>query len=82
MTWWLVRHHPHMQVMAVLFLRPVFPLLLQSTFALLCAVGLSALFLEQNLSIVRNVTTNERINGRRYPWMTNSDGQLCNRFDR
>jgi hypothetical protein len=69
------------QIFEVLFLRPVFPLLLQSIFALLCACGLSVLTGDQTLGALRNITTNEKMNGARYEWIT-TNGRFHNRFDR
>jgi hypothetical protein len=52
--------------------------------AALLAITLTigALLVDQNYNIVKNITTNERLNRARYPWMTDSLGNPFNRFDR
>lgn len=66
----------------VLLLRPVFPLLCLSAFSLLCAGGLSFLLGDQLLNLTRNMTTNEKINFMRYPWLVTPEGRFLNRFNR
>ena len=71
------------QVLRVVVLRPIFPLLLQSIFALGTTCSLLALLQEQVPNVFRNMTSNERLNGRRYAWITDpTTGRFHNRFDR
>lgn len=51
-------------------------------YVLAITCGLTFLLVEQSTNIVRNVTTNERINRSRYAWMQGPDGRPLNRFDR
>lgn len=46
------------------------------------SLTLGALLFEQSYNILKNITTNERLNGSRYPWMTDNLGNPFNRFDR
>ena len=66
----------------MLFLRPIFPIFLSATFAILCACLLSFLLQDQITNVVLNLTSNEKINAKRYPWLTTPDGKFFNRFDR
>lgn len=52
--------------------------------AVLLAISLTigALLVDQNYNIAMNITTNERLNRGRYPWMTDHLGNPSNRFDR
>jgi hypothetical protein len=43
---------------------------------------LAALLIEQSINISKNITTNERLNRSRYPWMNDSQGKPFNHFDR
>lgn len=71
------------QVLRVLCLRPIFPLLLQCLFAVGTACGLLMLLQEQAMNVCRNITSNERINGARYAWITSAEtGKYYNRFNR
>lgn len=53
-----------------------------TAFLCLASLALGALLAEQAVNIARNITTNERLNGSRYPWMNDSQGQPFNHFDR
>mmetsp|Transcript_34523 Transcript_34523/g.32890 ORF Transcript_34523/g.32890 Transcript_34523/m.32890 type:complete len:730 (+) Transcript_34523:362-2551(+) len=46
------------------------------------SLGLSALLIEQCINISKNITTNERLNRSRYPWMNDSLGKPFNHFDK
>jgi len=71
------------QVLRVAVLRPISPLLIQSIFALGTTCSLLALLQEQIRNVLRNTTSNERLNGRRYAWITDpTTGRFHNRFDR
>lgn len=48
-------------------------------FVIVITAGLTFLMVEQTTNIVRNVTTNERINQSRYAWMKGPDGRPFNR---
>ena len=69
-------------VASVLFGRKLFYLVIFCAFLMVVTVGLVALFLEQTINIIRNQTTNERMNAARYAWMTDKAGKPCNRFDK
>jgi hypothetical protein len=45
-------------------------------------LALGALLTEQSVNVAKNITTNERLNRSRYPWMHDSDGKPFNNFDR
>ena len=49
------------------------------TYILVVTAGLTFLMVEQTSNIIRNVTTNERINSSRYAWMKGPDGRPFNR---
>lgn len=51
-------------------------------YILIVTAGLLFLTVEQTSNILRNVTTNERINKSRYAWMKGPDGRPFNRFDK
>jgi hypothetical protein len=70
------------QVIRVLFLRPIFPLLCLSGFSAMCVAGLGFLLVDQLINAARNLTTNEKINMARYPWLVTPEGRFHNRFDR
>ena len=45
-----------------------------------CTVGLGFLLAQQLWNMGSNITTNERINGKRYPWLQDDTGEkFCNR---
>lgn len=67
---------------ALLLKRPNFALLLQCLFALSVTIGMSMLCMEQTLNMFLNITTNERINRNRYPWLTSATGKYKNLFDK
>ncbi len=71
------------QVLRSLCLRPVFPLLLQALFAMGTALGLTLLLAGHVRGVLENITTNERLNGKRYAWMQQDPrtGRLRSRFD-
>jgi hypothetical protein len=52
------------------------------SYVIVITCGLTFLLVEQCSNIVRNVTTNERINRSRYAWMKGPDGRPFNRFDK
>lgn len=66
----------------VLLLRPIFPLLVLCGFAAMCVAGLGFLLVDQLINLCRNLTTNEKINMARYPWLVTPEGRFHNRFDR
>lgn len=70
------------QVIRVLLLRPIFPLLVLCGFAAMCVAGLGFLLVDQLINLCRNLTTNEKINMARYPWLVTPEGRFHNRFDR
>eukprot|EP01035_Chromulina_nebulosa_P019949 gene19949-25915_t len=49
---------------------------------LFASLGLLALTIEQTYNICHNITTNERINGNRYNWLIDDNGNQYNRFNR
>jgi hypothetical protein len=51
-------------------------------YMIVITAGLTFLMVEQCSNIIKNVTTNERINRSRYAWMKGPDGRPFNRFDR
>lgn len=79
-----VHVHDASQVLRVFVLRPILPLFLQSLFALGTTCSLFALLLEQVRNVLRNLTSNERINGTRYAYITTSPctGRIQNLFDK
>lgn len=48
-------------------------------YVMVVTAGLTFLMVEQTTNILRNVTTNERINQSRYAWMKGPDGRPFNR---
>jgi hypothetical protein len=46
------------------------------------SITIGALLIDQNYNILKNITTNERLNRARYPWMTDHHGNPFNHFDR
>ena len=42
----------------------------------------AALLIEQSINITMNITTNERLNRSRYPWMNDSLGNPYNHYDK
>ena len=59
----------------------VFGLLALTACANVCSVGLGFLLMQQLGNVCSNITTNERMNWRRYPWLQNDSGKFFNRFD-
>ena len=51
-------------------------------FLCIATLALAALLMEQTVNIARNITTNERLNRSRYPWMNDAQGKPFNHFDR
>ena len=49
---------------------------------IIISVIIAALLAEQSMNIAMNITTNERLNRSRYPWMCDSLGQPFNHYDR
>jgi len=70
------------EVLGSLLGRRLFFVLVMDCLMMLAAAGLGLLTAEQLTNILRNTTTNERINGAKYSWMVLPDGSPCNRFDR
>lgn len=66
----------HLLDMRYFFATSLCALLIMITFIL------AALLTEQTINIAKNITTNERLNQSRYPWMSDSLGQPFNHFDR
>uniref|UniRef100_A0A6V2BP49 Palmitoyltransferase n=1 Tax=Ditylum brightwellii TaxID=49249 RepID=A0A6V2BP49_9STRA len=85
--WALVEHMSEMsfgsscEILGELFSTTLFGLICMSVFSFVCVVGLALLTYHQTKNIMDNMTTNERINWRRYPWLTNEDGEFFNQFD-
>jgi len=76
--------HDASQVLRVFVLRPILPLFLQSLFGLGTTCSLLALLLEQVRNVCGNWTSNDRINGTRYAYITisPSTGRTKNLFDK
>jgi len=64
----------------VLFGNRGFGLFVMTLCANACTVGLGFLLAQQLWNMGSNITTNERINGKRYPWLQDDTGEkFCNR---
>ena len=51
------------------------------SFLVLTSLALFTLLLGQGINIARNITSNERLNRSRYPWMKDAFGQPFNHYD-
>ncbi|GMH47500.1 hypothetical protein TrVE_jg4874 [Triparma verrucosa] len=59
----------------------VFGMLSLTLCANACSVGLGFLLGQQISNMLNNITTNERINAKRYPWLQDDEGRFLNRYD-
>ncbi len=69
-------------VISTLVSRNFFGVLCLTLCANICTCGLGFLLAQQTSNMMNNITTNERINAKRYPWLQDDSGtKFVNRFD-
>lgn len=66
-------------VLGILFSNKFFFVFVLVAYVGVVTAGLTFLMVEQTTNILKNVTTNERMNGSRYAWMKGPDGRPYNR---
>ncbi|GMH53588.1 hypothetical protein TL16_g01484 [Triparma laevis f. inornata] len=59
----------------------VFGMLSLTLCANACTLGLGFLLAQQSSNMLNNISTNERINAKRYPWLQDDQGRFLNRYD-
>jgi hypothetical protein len=76
------KHSDFCDVVQALASQRIWGMLVLTLVASLCALSLSILLFQQVGNIFSNITTNERINAKRYPWLLDDElKRFVNRFD-
>ena len=68
-------------IVSTLFSKRIFGAVMLNLCATGCTFGIGFLTAQNVSNIQNNITTNERINQNRYPWLQDDEGKFLNRFD-